>query len=263
MTSKIMTANQAFNFAMNAHPSLYSSDTLYEAKIKYFDHIFNTIGNGYRDINEFIYGHTINKKNKHLIDSFPDKYIGKEPLYMVYTKSRKIADFDMPVYESALDGLYTELELNDLPISAVKVQSNMKFPKDSIFTPYPNFSKDYSMVWRMDMSKLDPSWTEAAVWYYENIKPFFYSEDVVHYHEAVPNDLKLKTNLISSYEKNFERYRKDGMTDSDFFQAISDAYEQEYTGDTEGFINIRWEKNLENIKNFIDETIDLLKKQQS
>ena len=34
-----MTSEEAFNVAINTHPSIYASDTEENAKYKYFDHI--------------------------------------------------------------------------------------------------------------------------------------------------------------------------------------------------------------------------------
>lgn len=264
MNHKVMTAQHAFNVAINLHPILYSSDTLDDAKFKYFDHIFNVLGNGYRDLNEFIDGHWIGEHNEHLLASFPSKYIGSQPLYTVYTKARKIGNIAIPEYDSAIDGLYTESELTELDDVATTVQANLKFSSEPPFpVPYPNFIKDYSMVWRMDMSKLDSSWTQAAIWYYEKVREFFNSDKTSYYHGALPTDIKQKSRLISDYEKNFERYNKDGMTQDEFFAAISENYELTYDGNTEEFIIARWNKELERINLFIDETIDMLKNQQS
>lgn len=88
-----MTAEQAFNVSMNEYPSLYTSYSLERAKMKFYDHIFNIIGNGFGDMEEFKEEHTINKFNKHLIDSFPDKYISNTPLYMAYKEHARINSF--------------------------------------------------------------------------------------------------------------------------------------------------------------------------
>lgn len=72
---KIMTAKESFNLAMNEYPTLYVSPTLELAKLKHYNQLFNVIGNGYRDLDEFLYGMTINDKNKNKIYTFPEKYI--------------------------------------------------------------------------------------------------------------------------------------------------------------------------------------------
>lgn len=258
--SKIMTAEQAFNFAMNKYASLYSAETLEEAKLKYFDHVFNTIGNGYRDLEEFIECHKINKNNKAFLDSFPEKFIGTTPLYTAYTKVKMIGSYEMPESESRIEGTFTAEEIEQMPEVVCKIQSNGKgFDGERISTPYPNFSKTYSIVWRMDMKALDPSWTEAAIWYYENIKPFFEGEHVHLYHGAAPINEKGMKRTIEEFEKHFVKYKKEDMNDLEYFKAVSDAYNFEYNGNTEEFITKRWEKQLSEIKNFIDETVTMLK----
>lgn len=263
MNHKVMTAQQAFNVAMNEYPTLFSSDTLDDAKFKYFDHIFNVLG--YRDLNEFIDAHWIGKHNEHLLASFPSKYISSEPLYRAYTKSCKMGTIDIPEFDSAIDGIYTEAELEELESVAISIPNKSQFCDDdpSFPIPYPNFMKDYSMVWRMDMTKLDSTWTEAAIWYYEEIRKFFNSDKASYYDRAVPTNDRDKKDLISDYEKMFLRYKKDGMSQEEFFEVISENYELEYNGDTEAFIHARWNKELERIKLFLDETLDMLKNQQS
>lgn len=261
MNHKVMTAQQAFNVAMNEYPTLCSADSLDDAQFKYFDHIFNVLGNGYRDLQEFINNHWTGKHNEHLLESFPSKYISSQPLYRAYTKVRKIGTIDIPDYDSAIDGIYTEAELKELEGVAISIPNKSQFYDDepSFPIPYPNFMQDCSMVWRMDMTKLDSSWTEAAIWYYEEVRKFFKSDKASYYHRAVPTNDRAKKDLISDYEKMFLRYKKDGMSQEEFFEAISDNYELEYDGDTEAFILARWNKELERINLFIDETLDMLK----
>ncbi len=263
---KLMTAEQAFNYAMNKHPSLYTEDNIADAKFKYFDHIFNTIGNGYGNFREFSAEHTINDENKNFIESFPEKYITSKPLYYAYTKVKKIGSFEMGESGSELPGLYTEEELKSKPEVLYKVQSNRSIHKDreqqfgykESLLPYPNFSREYSMVWRMDMSKLDASWMDAAKEYYVRAKEFFNSEASQFYHGAAPKVESMMDELIASYEKNFIRYKKDGMTEIQFNEAISKAYELNYDGDTKAFIEKRWEVEQKRILKFIDKTLDKL-----
>jgi len=265
MTSKIMTAEQAFNVSMNTYPSLYSAPTLEMAKDKFYDHIFNTIGNGYRDTEEFLHGHTINKSVIELMESFPEKYIGNTPLYTAYTAVDNSRGLEMPVHDSILEGLYTKEELETMPHVATSIQSNSReFDDDregidDKFSPYPNFKKTYSMVWNMDMNAIGKSWIEAGIVYYEHMRNFFNSEKYHWYSGAIPKDEVDLEIMVSDYEKMFKHYTKEDMTEAEYFKAISDAYEIEYTGDTEQFIRNRWDKELARIHAFIDETILMLK----
>lgn len=256
----VMTAEQAFNVSMNEYPSLYTANSVKQAKMKYFDHIFNVIGNGYRDLEEFIEGHTINSENEKFIDGFPQKYIGKTPLFYAYTEVEERGGFKMGLSHSSLPGIYTKEELENMPnvIHTVRANGRRMLDDSKGFVPYPNFNKQYSMVWKMDMEQLDASWKEAAVFYYKEVKKFFESDNVQFYSSAIPKNEVDKEIMIEDYENAFKRYRVEGMSDKDFHSKISKEYEMEYTGDTLDFINRRWEKELNRINQFIDETLEKL-----
>lgn len=258
---RIMTAEQAFNYSMNMHPILYSSKSIELSKFKFFDHMFNVIGNGYHTLEDVIENHIINSNNELLTESYPEKYISAQPLFMVYKEHQMIGNHKSPKNGTEITGLYTQEEVAGMPesYSTIQINKKYKFVDEKEFSPYPNFSKKYSMVWQMDMSKLDKSWTEYAIWYYEKAKEFFNGDNVSDYHGAYPKNEKEISRLISDYNKAFERYKTEDMTESDFNKAISEAYELEYYGDTDEFIQRRWKNELHRILKFIDETLSKFK----
>ena len=259
MTKRIMTADEAFNVSMNQYPSLYTSPNLELSRFKYFDHIFNVLGNGYRDLNEFIQGHTITLENHPLTMGFPRKYIGEHALYSVSTKNIDYGSYSMPDHSSTLDNLYTEDEIKSMPEEFYKLQINKHYdfseiPRD-VHVPYPGFDKQYSMVWKMDMMQLDVSWAIEAINFYEKCYEFFNSKDAHFYHNAVNEDPKKLKRTIAEYEKIFANYKKEGMNEKEYFEAISKAYELEYTGDTLDFINRRWKEERVRIMEFINDSL--------
>ena len=256
----IMNAEQAFNVSMNEHPSLYASRTLEEAQMKYYDHIFNVIGNGYRDMSEFKEGHRITPSNVQLTENFPEKYITDKPLFWAYTEIDESYGFKRGKESSSLPGVYTKKELEAMPIVVHTLQSNKRYKgEDYSFNPHPNFNKEYSLVWD-DISKLDKSWTEAALVFYKKSQEYFNSDKVNNYHYACPreNETDKWQTSIESFEKIFARYKIEGMTQDEHFKKISKEYEVEYTGDTRDFIKRRWEKEHTRINEFLNETIDRL-----
>jgi hypothetical protein len=256
MNAKLMSAEQAVNLMINLHPSLYYGSNLDRVKMHVFDQIFNVIGNGIRDTEEFLNEFTINKKNKPYLDSVPQKYLSGEPLFYAYTESEiRFGDKETPVFESGIDGLFTSEELTQMP--QVKI-TRLAREKQDFFVPYPNFQKEYSLVWRVDLNQLNDSWFEAATFYYQNAKKFFHSEHVHHYSSAFPIDKIKAENLIESYEKRFNSYRTEGMSEKEYHQAITKAYGLEYEGDTEDFVRRRWVVELARIELFIDTTLDKL-----
>lgn len=262
MTPKIMTADEAFNVSMNEYPSLYTSSNLELSRFKYFDHIFNVLGNGYRDLNEFIQGHIVTKENEHFTLGFPEKYIGEHALYSVSTKTIDYGSYSMPDHNSSLDGLYTEDEIKSMPEEFCKLQMNKHYdfsetPQD-VHVPYPSFDKQYSMIWKMDMMQLDISWAIEAISFYEKCYEFFNSENAHFFHNAVSEDPKKLKKTIEAYEKTFGNYKKEGVSEKEYFEEISKAYELEYTGDTLDFINRRWVNEKARIMEFIDDSLNHL-----
>ena len=261
MNKTIMTVDQAYNVSMNKYPSLYTSSTIEQSQMKYYDHIFNVIGNGFRDMNEFLREHTINSKNQMYIDNFPDKYITNEPLYYVYKKVNKIGSLIVGDQNSVIKGIFTVEEIANMPEAKHYVQCNDGINKKekSEFIPYPNFSKEYSLVWD-NISKLDPSWLKAAIVFYTKCQDYFNSDQVFTYHHAHPknNNDKKWDYLISQFQNSFDKYKTEGITDKQYHAIISKEYECPFDGDIKKFIKIRWENELKNINKFIEETLERL-----
>lgn len=258
----IMTAQQAFNVSLNEHPSLYASRTLEEAQMKYYDYIFNVIGNGYRDMKDFRSGHKITPQNAQLIESFPAKYITDQPLFWAYTEIDYSYSFIRGKEGSIISGLYTKEELKNMPEVVHILQANREYKnKTNDFIPYPNFKKEYSLVWH-NVSKLDKSWHEAALIFYKKCQEYFNSDKVSSYYYVCPKDNETAKwqESIEGFEKNFARYKTEGMTEDEHFKKISKEYEIEYTGDTKDFIKRKWEKEHNRINEFLSETIDRLGK---
>lgn len=260
-----MTVEQAFNRAMNESPILWVSPSLDVARMKYYDHVFNVAGNGYPDLEVFIQRHTITNENKHLIDAFPDKYLGQDDLYQVMLKTGE-HEFEINGVEynikcnrmgQYLPELYLYDEVKHLKkISYIAPAYEIK--NDSALKPYPNFDKKYSMVWKMDMSQLDISWTYAAKEYYEEMKRFFNGPDLSSYSEICPDNEKQFKETLIEFSDQLQNYYKDGMSQKEYFSAVSQAYERPYTGDTEAFLKAQWYDELTRIKEYLDETLTKL-----
>ena len=120
--------------------------------------------------------------------------------------------------------------------------------------PYPNFAERYSLLYTMDLADIPASWLEAALWFYQTSEQYF-QDGAVNYSYAYPSSRK-------DYEKHFvdafERRRKDGMTDEEWYADISKAYEEEFDGDIPAFLTRRWVKEKERILTFIANTIKKL-----
>lgn len=252
MPSQIMTADQAFNLFMNKYPNRLASETEDDAKMKFYNHVFNVIGNGCSDnFKAFKETFEITLDNRHYIHSYPKKYNSSKSLFYFFGDG------------ASSEELYSLEDLKKMPKKTLKIP--FKKPGDDfIFYFYPNFKKEYSMVWQVNMKKLDHSWIEAAIVYYQNAKNFFNSENVKHYFGAYTEDDTTQqgetlSEKIERQEKTFKDYRKEGMTDEEHYKLISNECKLEYNGDTKDFLKRSWEAELTRILSFIDETLLMLK----
>lgn len=257
MHKNVMTADEAFAVSFNQSPELHLKDSIENSKLKYLDQMFNVIGNGIRDKAEFIQHISFTAESKHLTE-IPSKYFDGSSLFRAYNAVECIDDFKMPVFGSDIDGLFTEDEINNMPEVAYtrQLKDSKRF---SPVVPYPNFKKQYSLVWRLDLKEFDSSWVESAIFFYTAMKEFFESDNAHLYHDAVPNNNIQLQNLIAQYEKSFEKYKKPDQTTQEYYAALGEAYGVQYKGDTLDFIQRRWEKQKESIHQFIEETLAMLK----
>lgn len=251
----LMTPEQAINATINAHPSLYAAGGLEQSKLRIYDQIFNVIGNGIRDTEEFI-DHMSLYENTNVSEP-EEKYMNGERLHYGYVDVEVFeagdVTFNLPRGDS-LDDVFTESEKVLYP----EVKKWVGFDTVRNFNPYPNFSKQYSTVWQIDTSILSEEWIDEIVWFYKKCQDFFNGPDAHEYSYAVPKDEKKLQRKINDFENAFNRYGKGCNTQKEKNQAISNAYNLKYDGDTLDFINRKWEKELNKILVFIDETITML-----
>lgn len=254
-----MTAEEAFNYSMNSYPSLYTAVTVREARDKVFDQIFNVIGNGYRDHDEFVEGHLWQPNIAEMTRAYPAKYIGTAPLFTGYmateTRGNNAFSFEMPDMHSALHGLYTEAEKEFHPDVKKWSHSNRHLGEHS---PYPNFKPEYSLLYHVEIEKLDDSWLHAGVEFYEHCREYFNSPLCANYSGAWPSDPKKQERLVADYETGLARCIKGIDSQAEQWAAISKAYETPYKGDTALFIQERWVKEKARIEAFIDSTLAML-----
>ena len=108
---KLMTPTKAVNFSINMHPSLYASASIELAKLRVYDHIFNVIGNGIRDSEEFV-DHLRDRRKG--VQTPPAKYLSGERLHYAYTEIEDFGSGDfkwvMGKTDSCLDEVFTEAE---------------------------------------------------------------------------------------------------------------------------------------------------------
>jgi hypothetical protein len=249
----LMTAEQAFNVAMNEHALLYASATVEQARLKFYDQTFNVLGNGINSMEDFVKSYHITKKNTKYLDSFPAKYIGNHELYLVFAEREGRIDTG-----SGSSELYTKEELAELGNPRYIDNIAEDFGRYE-FVPYPNFRKEYSLIGVLDFAELDVSWTQAAIEFYSQAKAFFQSDKVKNYHHHFPEPGETKESCVADYTEMFDRIGK-GKKEQDFYQYITQQYGfgVEYTGNVEQFLEKRWHHRQAEANRFIDETLEYL-----
>lgn len=128
--------------------------------------------------------------------------------------------------------------------------------------PYPNFSKEKSIVWSRDefpFESMGVEWTEAALWFYENCLVYFSDPKFyTGFHRAFPTLSKSKSSI--RVNDCIDAFAYFNMSNED----LSRLYMVDFQGnqadlsDVEKFLTRRWALERQGIVSFIKETIDHL-----
>lgn len=116
---------------------------------------------------------------------------------------------------------------------------------------YPNFKKEYSLVWTMPLRFFPTDWLEAAVWFYASCRRYF-EQGGDGYHEAYPSS---NPNFDKEMLAGMEKQRTEGMSDAEFYALVSKQWCAPFEGDIVAFNTKRWRTERNRIVAFIDETL--------
>jgi hypothetical protein len=248
-----MNPEQNLTVNLIAHPILYASHDKDISRLKILDHIFNCIGGGYGELEDFIENMMLTDAREKMASQDISRFFNENDTKFVYNKKYQSMgmDFQDPMH---FIGILNEQEITER--NDVKYVDNGR--KKSEFIPYPNFEKEYSILWKYDMSFLSEDWLNEIKWFYQECRVFFNTDSVHEYHGFYPKESETKKwdNLIKAFADRFEHYKKDDMTLEEVYQNISDAYLTDFDGDVKKFIKTHFDKNRTNALKFIDETID-------
>lgn len=252
---KLLSPTKAVNSAINDYPTLYASNGYGLAKLRVYDHIFNVIGNGIRNTQEYCEYMRDRRKN---VQSPLAKYLSGERLHYAYMEMEEFGEgeckFFMPKSESLLDGAFTEAEKADHH----GVKKWVGFDVIDRFVPYPNFKKEFSIIWRIDTGLLTEEWIDEIIWFYRKCEEFFDGPDASEYSYAVTKDPIKLEQQIKEQELFFKSYKKETMSEAEYWAVITEAWKCEYRGDTLDFLQRRWQIEHTRIREFITETINML-----
>ena len=224
---------------VSRYPSLYADNTVDGVKVRVFDQLFNVIGNGIRDHDELLAHLRVFEFDRERALRFCQG----EKAYYGYTKTRKIGIRDVGFPDGDSITVAESERVNHPEI--VLWQDCGRYE----WNPYPNFEKKYSTVWQTNFSELGPDWADAVVWFYTRCNEWF-DHNESKYHYAYPCNKPGKSQqLLDNMIVARNRYESD--------EAFALAYGGgEFNGDMDLFLKARWQKNLADIREYIQETID-------
>lgn len=239
---RVFTPDQYVMHSLANYPSLYASSTFDAVKFKVFDQLFNVLGNGIRD-NEDVAEHF---KARRYNKTRTLRFITSEPLSYGYLKVRKIGKISIP------DGDSIEVVLSSEKHLHPEVKTWIDFTNDDKRSPYPNFERQYSLVWKTNFTEYGNEWIDAAIWFYTKCQEFF-EGDCSSFYGAYPAKTEREsTKLREDYAKFLKEYK----THAD----VEKAYGLPFNGDIDDFITRRWEMTRNAHLKFIKKTIKMLNK---
>lgn len=223
------------NRCITKHPTLFASSSLHIAHLKVLDQLLNVIGNGIRDDEDLVLD----------IESLND--VSTPENMAEFASSDFFWGYTTTDFDASSSIVVCEQDKDKYPHIVHWVHSGK-----SPFKPYPNFDKQYSIVWRCPhFFVLGKDWIEWALVFYNECRRWFHTSDI-HYHYAFPTGSEHTTSYrLKSFEKYIEKYNND-------HDAISEAYNLEYAGDNYDFLCRSWRKERKKIHIFLYETLTML-----
>lgn len=231
------------------YPTLYASTNFLYSKFAILDHFLNVIGNGIRNNDEMVscIGKT-NKKANHFVER-----IYREDFWWGYEKVEEINLGDktlfLPSSHSGENATHCfEKDKNKYP----NIKLWYKVDKiDRMIVPYPNFSKEYSLIYRCDkFLEFPDEWIKEAIFYYSFCKYWFLQDDCYEYSYAFP---KKEASQTRRRIEEFILYNNSKSNEQ-----ISKSYGFEFDGDHHKFLSLRWQRERKRILQFIEESLNLL-----
>lgn len=248
MTPEVFIAKSIIDY-----PMLYAVRDNYEAsKLLVLEQLFNVIGNGLSldKINKQKTSADMNRLELTLTQDLFDGYAKIEQVIKIGSEFHVFPDFNTQVANACLDS-----EKEKYPQVAYW---NKVINQQPTRSPYPNFQKEYSAVWKCKIDKISNEWIETAIFYYESMQEYFNSNPN-DYHYSYPCESEQKTEKTKNEMiKWIQNYFDRGEFKSN--QDVTNAYQSEFNGieRIDEFMSNRWQTELNRIKSFINETLEML-----
>lgn len=261
----LMSLEEYIYNTISKYPTLYANKDFEISKFNVLDHFLNTISSGFDKDEDFF--DTLSKKEN--IDIEKIKRLCIESSYTGFSKVDSInletRVLNTPVQSSKIvENIFEEdkdkypnviyWQKND-PTKEFDLQDIMNQRKglkiESKFSPYPNFQKEYSLVWinKDLLNNLDNEWIEGFKWFYEKSLESIDKGCFKDHSEFPTGSTKEDSNRIKQFEN---------IIKNESFKKVSRDYGMEYNGNVEEFLTNQWLKTKDEYKTFINETINVL-----
>lgn len=249
-----VTIHDYVRYMINKYPTTYLLDTKEKSYMCVYDEIFNRL--------HFLY--TFN--NVDVIGDYSDR-IFDEDVWLVYDfngTSYTEKDFDDDMRKHSLQnyrihGLYLKEHIHEMDSKRV----TRKLDKRTKIIPGAVYNKKASMLWSISEETLlsfDRSWIYAMIEFYEFSKNFLNSDDVVNMRGYPPSDddTIAWNKIINEKRREYNSYLYNHMDIMEICEYISSEYGVPFHCNTKRLIKDIWNKDLKNMKGFIDESLDYL-----
>jgi len=260
----LMTPTEYVYKRISEYPSLYANKNFEISKFKVYDHFFNTLGNGYSTFDEV--ENTFFKKEEINIEKI--KRFSKELSFDGYSKVETFLVGEREVYfpdsySLVARNVFEEEKINypeviywrsinpNVDLNEIMAERNdLKF--DTEFRPYPNFQKQYSLIWKLPeiFSLLNDEWKKEIIWFYEKCEFAINNGCFKNYSEFPTGSKKIDQRHVEEMKK-FIGDRTN--------EQVSKDYEVYFDGNVEDFLNRKWLKTKKEYLEFIKETIEYIK----
>lgn len=238
----IPSVEQYVHALVAKHPNLFASTEYEISKFHVLDQLLNVNGNGIRNSEELF-------EELQSVDIVDASRYFTEPTTTGYYS---VVEYGSGYLHPNLNGDKVNCfvsEKDNYP--EVKKWTDCDLPS-KFKMPYPNFRKRYSIVWRDNgFLSLDKGWLEAAIWFYKKARNIIYLREHEYSYSfptiiAKENKEIIKNQLVAFGTRTYEEISRDWC--------------HPYDGDIVKFLTTKWQKEKQEIFDFIDETVEMLEK---
>lgn len=241
----LFTPDEYVLFLAGLYPTVFVRTTYEDSKFRVLDRLLNVNGNGIRNHTEL----ERELRRRAFDDRRARAWLGGAPIWEGTDEVQNLFGRDIP--SPGAQYVYVLEEEKPLhPEVKLWRDRGRDVYLERRTNPYPNFKKEFSILYNSKFLDLSSEWLEAARWFYLACQKYF-EGDCDGFYETYPKkDTEQNERLRHSLREFLQKYKT--------HEEVSAAYGVEYRGDLESFLCARWDRRRSQIQEFLTETIALL-----